>query len=31
MLTSGRVVFTDMEEVRYGQPAAQSVAELVTA
>lgn len=31
MLTSGRVVFTDMEEVRYGQPAAPSVAELVAA
>jgi maleylacetate reductase len=29
MLTSGRVVFTDMEEVHYGKPAAQSVAELV--
>src|ERR1044072_8494684 len=24
MLTSGRVVFTDMEEVHYGKPAAQS-------
>jgi alcohol dehydrogenase class IV len=31
MLTSGRVVFTKMEEVHYGKPAAQSVAELVTA
>jgi maleylacetate reductase len=31
MLTSGRVVFTDMEQVHYGKPAAQSVAELVTA
>ena len=31
MLTSGRVVFTDMEQVHYGRPAAQSVAELVTA
>ena len=31
MLTSGRVVFTDMEEVHYGKPAAQSIAELVTA
>jgi len=31
MLTSGRVVFTDMEEVHYGKPAAQSVAELVKA
>lgn len=31
MLTSGRVVFTDMEEVHYGRPAAQSVAELVKA
>jgi alcohol dehydrogenase class IV len=31
MLTSGRVVFTDMEEVHYGKPAAQSVAEVVTA
>ena len=29
MLTSGRVVFTDMEEVHYGKPADQSVAELV--
>ena len=29
MLTSGRVVFTRMEEVHYGKPAAQSVAELV--
>jgi maleylacetate reductase len=29
MLTSGRVVFTDMEEVHYGKPAAESVAELV--
>ena len=29
MLTSGRVVFTDMEEVHYGKPAAQSVADLV--
>src|SRR4030095_1291973 len=28
---SGRVVFTDMEEVHYGKPAAQSVAEVVTA
>lgn len=31
MLTSGRVVFTAMEEVHYGKPAAQSVAEVVTA
>ena len=31
MLTSGRVVFTDMEEVHYGKPAAQSIAELVKA
>ena len=31
MLTSGRVVFTDMEQVHYGRPAAQSVAELVAA
>ena len=31
MLTSGRVVFTDMEEVHYGKPAARSVAELVKA
>ena len=31
MLTSGRVVFTDMEEVHYGKPAAQSVAEVVKA
>src|SRR6266540_3060892 len=31
MLTSGRVVFTDMEEVHYGKPAAQSVAEVVAA
>lgn len=31
MLTSGRVVFTDMEQVHYGKPAAQSVAELVKA
>src|ERR1700737_2496003 len=30
MLTSGRVVFTKMEEVHYGKPAAQSIAELVT-
>ena len=29
MLTAGRVVFTDMEEVRYGKPADQSVAALV--
>ena len=29
MLTSGRVVFSKMEEVLYGKPAAQSVAELV--
>jgi maleylacetate reductase len=29
MLTSGRVVFTKMEEVHYGKPAAQSLAELV--
>src|SRR5258708_28058311 len=29
MLTSGRVVFTRMEEVHYGKPAAQSIAELV--
>jgi maleylacetate reductase len=31
MLTSGRVVFTDMEEVHYGKPAAQSVADVVKA
>jgi maleylacetate reductase len=31
MLTSGRVVFTDMEEVHYGKPAAEAVAELVKA
>ena len=31
MLTSGRVVFTDMEEVHYGKPAAQSVSEVVKA
>ena len=31
MLTSGRVVFTDMEQVHYGKPAAQSVTELVKA
>jgi len=31
MLTSGRVVFTDMDEVHYGKPAAQSVAEIVKA
>ena len=31
MLTSGRVVFTDMEEVHYGKPAAPSVAEVVKA
>ncbi len=31
MLTSGRVVFTDMEQVHYGKPAALSVAELVKA
>ena len=31
MLTSGRIVFTDMEEVHYGKPAAQSVAEVVKA
>lgn len=31
MLTSGRVVFTDMEQVHYGKPVAQSVAELVKA
>jgi maleylacetate reductase len=31
MLTSGRVVFTDMEEVHYGKPAAESVAEVVKA
>src|SRR5258707_2064961 len=29
MLTSGRVVFSKMEEVHYGKPAAQSIAELV--
>src|SRR5258708_23747829 len=29
MLISGRVVFTKMEEVHYGKPAAQSLAELV--
>lgn len=29
MLTSGRVVFSRMEEVHYGKPAAQAVAELV--
>ncbi|WP_395713377.1 iron-containing alcohol dehydrogenase [Reyranella sp.] len=28
-MTAGRVVFTDMEEVRYGKPAGQSVAALV--
>jgi maleylacetate reductase len=31
MLTSGRVLFTDMDEVHYGKPAAEAVAELVTA
>src|SRR6188472_2089929 len=31
MLTSGSVVFTKMEQVHYGKPAAQSVAELVQA
>jgi len=31
MLTSGNVVFTKMEQVHYGKPAAQSVAELVKA
>jgi maleylacetate reductase len=31
MLTSGSVVFTKMEQVHYGKPAAQSVAELVKA
>ena len=31
MLTSGRIVFTDMEQVHFGKPAAQSVAELVEA
>ena len=31
MLTSGRVVFTDMEEVDYGKPAAEAVAEIVKA
>ena len=31
MLTSGRVVFTEMEEVRYGKPAAEALAELVAA
>src|SRR5260370_20389350 len=29
MLTSGRVVFTKMEDVHYGKPAAESLAELV--
>ena len=29
MQTSGRIVFSDMEEVYYGKPADQSVAELV--
>ena len=29
MLTSGRIVFSDMEEVYFGKPADQSVAELV--
>ena len=29
MLTSGRVIFSKMEEVHYGKPAAQSLAELV--
>ena len=29
MLTSGRVAFTDMEEVHYGKPAAEALAELV--
>src|SRR5258707_15427930 len=31
MLTSGRVAFTDMEEVHYGNPAAEALAELVKA
>jgi maleylacetate reductase len=31
MLTSGRIVFTDMEQVHFGKPAAASVAELVNA
>src|SRR5258705_8151774 len=31
MLTSGRVAFTDMEEVHYGKPAAEALAELVKA
>lgn len=31
MLTSGRVAFTAMEEVHYGKPAAQALAELVAA
>jgi maleylacetate reductase len=31
MLTSGRVAFTDMEEVHYGKPAAEALAELVEA
>jgi maleylacetate reductase len=31
MLTSGRIFFTDMEQVHFGKPAAESVAELVTA
>jgi maleylacetate reductase len=31
MLTSGRTVFTDMEQVHFGKPAAESVAELVKA
>lgn len=31
MLTSGRIVFTDMEQVHFGKPAAESVAELVKA
>lgn len=29
MLTSGRVIFTEMEEVHYGKPAAEAVAEIV--
>ncbi|MBI2736097.1 MAG: iron-containing alcohol dehydrogenase [Rhodospirillales bacterium] len=30
-MTSGRIVFTDMEQVHFGKPAAQSVADLVKA
>ncbi len=31
MLQSGRVVFSQMEEVLFGQPAAQAIAELARA